>query len=78
MSKFKDLKAQFDALHDDDKPIVVICTVVVVFGLIGLLFLVVALVKELFVPALIVVALYSAGVKFFGWPIPSFVKKLFK
>lgn len=78
MSKFKDLKAQFDALDQDDKPIVVIGTVVGLFILIGLLFLVVALVKELFVPALIVVALYGAGVKFFGWPIPSFVKKLFK
>jgi predicted membrane channel-forming protein YqfA (hemolysin III family) len=78
MSKFKDLKAQFDALDEDDKPIVVIGTVVGLFILIGLLSLVVALVKELFVPVLIVVALYSAGVKFFGWPIPSFVKKLFK
>jgi type IV secretory pathway TrbD component len=78
MSKFKDLKAQFDALDQDDKPIVVIGTVFGLFILIGLLFMVVALVKELFVPALIVVALYSAGVKFFGWPIPPFVKKLFK
>jgi hypothetical protein len=58
--------------------------ILVIGGAFGLVFLLVILVlifellKVLFVPALIGLALYSAGVKYFDWPVPSFVKKFYR
>lgn len=78
MSAFDDAKKKFSEMDDEEKVFAVIGTVIGVFIGIGILFLLVALIKELFIPAFIAVVVYAVGVKVFGWPIPKFVKKLFK
>jgi hypothetical protein len=78
MSKFSKAKAKFDALSDEDKAAALVGGIFVTFMAVLLLILIVALIKELLVPALVAGAVYGAGVKFFNWPIPKFAKKLFK
>lgn len=78
MSAFEDAKKKFSEMDDDEKVVAVMATVVGALIGLGIMFLIVALIKELFIPALIGAAFYAVGVKVFGWPIPKFVKKLFK
>lgn len=67
---------------DEDRVVTVISGLMISVGalllFLGILYLLFQIAKALFVPALIAVALYSAGVKWMGWPIPKFVKKFFK
>lgn len=77
MSKFEKAKAEWAKLDEEEKAV---AAVTALFGLIvvmALLTLVVVLIKELFVPALIAVALYLAGARYFGWPVPKKIKQFF-
>lgn len=78
MPRLEEAKAKFKEMDDEDKVITVVGVFAALLLSIVTLILLVVLVKELTVPLLIGVAGYAAGVKFFGWPIPKFVKKLFK
>lgn len=78
MSKFDEAKKKFNDMDDDDKIAALGALVLGLFVLTLLGILVAVLIQELLVPALVAVAVYSAGVKWMGWPVPKFVKKLFK
>jgi predicted membrane channel-forming protein YqfA (hemolysin III family) len=78
MKHLDNVKTRFEALDDEEKVFAILGTALGLVVLIGLLFLILALLKAMFVPAVIGLVLYFLGTRFFGWPIPSFVKKLFK
>lgn len=73
-----DFKKQFEDMEPEDKVMTILGLVFAAFMALGLILFIVAFIKEMLIPALIAVAVYAVGMKMFGWPIPKFVKKLFK
>lgn len=86
MSFIDDAKARlakaWSETDDEDKVVTAVSGLMIAVGvlllLLFVLYLLFEIAKALFVPALIALAVYSAGVKLFDWPIPKFVKKFFK
>lgn len=77
MSKFDKAREEWNKLDEDDKiAVVAIGAGGVLFALL-ILTLIVVLIKELFVPALVLVAFYSVGVRMWNWPVPKKIKQFF-
>lgn len=77
VAKFDKAREEWAKLDEDGKIAVVIFSVLGLFVTVLLLILIVALIKELFVPALIALAVYSLGAKKWGWPVPKKIKQFF-
>lgn len=77
MSKFDEFRKEFAKLDEEEKALVVFFLVMGLIMAVSLLVLIVVLVKELFVPALVVGAFYALGAIKWGWPVPKKIKQFF-
>lgn len=75
MSKFQKVRDEFEKLDMEDKALAVFGVLMCLLLAVGILAVVVALIKELFIPALIVLAIYGWGAHKRGWPVPKALKK---
>ncbi len=78
MSKFDEAKKKFSEASDEDKAGMILASFAVLFLALLLIALVWVIVESMLPYLLGAIVLYALGTKFFGWPIPKFVKKLFK
>lgn len=75
MSKFQKVRDEFEKLNTEEKVLAVFAVLMCILIAVGILAVVVAIIKELFIPALIVLAIYGWGAHKRGWPVPKALKK---
>lgn len=82
MKFIEDWKRTYEAQDDEDKLVMLFATLlggaVGVMVVIGLVAVLIALAKAALPLVLVVVVAYLLGIKFLGWPVPAFIKKLYK
>lgn len=75
MSKFQKVRDDFDEMDTDMKIFAVIMILVALLIGLAIAAILVALIKEIFIPALVILAIYGWGAHKRGWPVPKFLKK---
>lgn len=87
MADFKGLKEEWLKGYEDMKAsgdggfyvfLTVFITLLTILMVVGLVALILAIAKSIFWYVVAGVVLYALGVKFFGFPVPSFLKKFVK